>query len=67
MVGWWVMADWPTLANQKHLKSFLGLASYYRTFVQGFSCFAVHLHWLLQKDSDVVWTEQCQGAFSSVP
>ena len=59
------VADWPTPANQKQLKSFLGLASYYRKFVQGFSCLAAPLYQLLQKDRDFGWTEQCQGAFSS--
>ena len=60
------VADWPTSANQKQLKSFLGLASYNRKFLQGFSCLAAPLHQLPQKDSDFVWTEQCQGAFSSL-
>ena len=60
------VADWPTPANQKQLKSFLGLASYYRKFVWGFSCLAAPLYQLLQKDSDFGWTEQCQGAFSSL-
>ena len=60
------VADWPTPANQKQLKSFLGLASYYRKFVRGFSCLAAPLYRLLQKDSVFVWTEQCQGAFTSL-
>jgi len=44
------VADWPTSTNQKQLKSFLGLASYYALFQ------------LLQKDRD--WTEQYHEAFS---
>ncbi len=49
--------------NQKQLKSFLGLASYYQWFVQGS---AAPLFQLLQKDRDFVWTEKCQEAFSSL-
>ena len=60
------VADWPTPANQRQLKSFLGLASYYRKFVRGFSCLAAPLYRLLQKDSVFLWTEQCQGAFTSL-
>lgn len=60
------VTDWPTPINQKQLKSFLGLASYYRRFVRGFSCTAAPLYQLLQKDRDFVWTEQCQGAFNSL-
>jgi hypothetical protein len=58
--------DWPTPTDQRQLKSFLGLASYYRKFVRGFSCTAAPLHHLLQKDRDFTWTPQCQQAFSSL-
>jgi hypothetical protein len=50
------VTDWPTPSDQKQLKSFLGLASYYRRFVQGFSGTATPLYQLLQKDRDFVWT-----------
>jgi len=60
------VTDWPTPTNQKQLKSFLGLASYYRRFVRGFAGTAAPLFQLLQKDKDFVWTESCQTAFSSL-
>ena len=44
-----VVAYCPSPTNQKQLKSFLGLASYYTKFVQGFSCLAAPLYCLLQK------------------
>ena len=60
------VTEWPTPINQKQLKSFLGLASYYRRFVRGFACIAAPLFQLLQKDRDFLWTEQCQVAFSGL-
>ncbi|KAJ8341934.1 hypothetical protein SKAU_G00342250 [Synaphobranchus kaupii] len=58
--------EWPTPTDQQQLKSFLGLASYYRRFVQGFCCTAAPLYHLLQKDKAFTWTEVCQEAFSSL-
>ena len=57
------VVDWPVPSTQKEVKSFLGLASYYRRFVQGFSCIAAPLFQLLQKDREFVWTEACLEAF----
>lgn len=42
--------DWPIPSDQTQLKSFLGLASYYRRFVKGFSSVAPKVVCLLQKD-----------------
>ncbi|CAI5687756.1 unnamed protein product [Oreochromis niloticus] len=60
------ITDWPTPADQKQLKSFLGLASYYRRFVKGFSSIAAPLFRLLQKDRDFIWTQDCQQAFNTL-
>ena len=58
--------DWPTPNNQRELKSFLGLASYYRRFVKGFSCIGAPLFRLLQKDQPFTWSAECQQAFSTL-
>ena len=58
--------DWPTPTNLRELKSFIGLASYYRRFVRGFSCIAAPLFRLQQKDCDFAWTPECELAFSSL-
>ena len=45
--------------DQQHLKSFLGLASYYRRFVRCFSSAAAPLNCLLTKDQAFTWTGAC--------
>ncbi|CAI5669096.1 unnamed protein product [Oreochromis niloticus] len=60
------ITEWPTPADQKQLKTFLGLASYYRRFVKGFSSIAAPLFRLLQKDRDFIWTQDCQQAFNTL-
>lgn len=56
--------DWPTPKSVQELKSFLGLASYYRKFVRGFSCIADPLFRLLQKGEAFMWTSECEAAFT---
>ena len=45
------------------MRSFLGLASYYRRFVQGFSIIASSLTRLLRKGKKFEWTNKCQNSF----
>jgi len=56
---------WPTPKSVKDIKSFIGLASYYRRFVQGFSKIAKILHKLGEKGVKVVWTDEAQQAFDT--
>ena len=56
--------EFPTPVDTKTLHSFLGLASYYRRFVPGFSIVAGPLHSLIKKDVPFIWTTECQTAFS---
>ncbi|XP_062421526.1 uncharacterized protein clasp1b [Pungitius pungitius] len=58
--------EWPTPTDQRGLKRFLGLASYYRKFVRGFSGIAAPLYRLLQKDQPFVWAEDCKYAFNTL-
>ena len=48
------------------LWSFLGLASYYRRFVSGFSTIANPLFTLTKKDVKFVWSTQCDEAFQKL-
>ena len=61
-----VVAEWPTPRNLHDLRSFLGLCSYYRRFVAGFSSVAAPLYELQQKDRAYIWSDECNEAFRSL-
>ncbi|GBG68128.1 hypothetical protein CBR_g2679 [Chara braunii] len=56
--------DWPRPANIRDVRSFLGLASYYRKFIKNFSPIAAPLTDLTKKDTSFLWTSECQEAFT---
>ena len=45
------------------VRSFLGLAGYYRRYVKGFAAIAAPLHALTRKEAVFHWSEDCQAAF----
>lgn len=55
--------DWPAPTNQTEVRSFVGLASYYRRFIKGFAELARPLHQLTEKGRRYKWSEACQLAF----
>ncbi|KRX75077.1 Retrovirus-related Pol polyprotein from transposon [Trichinella sp. T6] len=54
----------PTCVTE--LRQFLGLASYYRKFVNGFANIAAPLHRLLEKGAEWDWSKACQSAFDAL-
>ena len=57
-----VILDWPSPSKVVELRSFLGLANYYRRFIQGYSKKIAPFTDLLKKDKKWVWTNACQEA-----
>ena len=55
--------NFPVPRNSDHVRSFLGLAGYYRPFIQGFASIASPLTRLLKKDVTFTWEEAHQAAF----
>ena len=55
--------SFPEPVHLTSLRSFLGLASYYRRFIPLFSAIAQPLYALTKKDVRFVWTQPCQEAF----
>lgn len=52
--------------NRKDLRSFLGMASYYRKFIRNFARIAVSLHQLTHDDVPYEWREEHDLAFSQL-
>jgi len=58
--------NWPAPTNVSELRSFLGLASYYRKFVKEFSATASPLTQLLHKDISYQWGTTEQKSFEEL-
>ncbi|GBG79447.1 hypothetical protein CBR_g29594 [Chara braunii] len=56
--------DWPQPQTVRDVRSFLGLASYYRKFIRNFSAVAAPLTNLTKKDTPFLWSLHCQMAFA---
>jgi hypothetical protein len=52
--------------NPTKVQAFLGLAGYYRKFVEVFSSIARSLTQLLKKDKKFEWTEKCEQSFQEL-
>lgn len=60
------VVDWPIPTNAKQVRSFLGLASYYRKFVKGFADIARPLHKICEKKAKFAWNKDCNDAFQKL-
>ena len=58
-----VVVNWKQPRNVTDVRSFLGLAGYYRRFMKGFSVTAFLLPKLLRKGVKFEWTDKCQNSF----
>jgi hypothetical protein len=60
------ITNWPTPSSVKDLRSFLGLAGFYRKFVRRFGIISRPLFDLLKKNSLFIWTTDHQQAFDTL-
>jgi hypothetical protein len=52
--------------NHFRIRSFLGLAGYYRRFIKDFSKIAKPMMKLLEKNMTFEWTIECQASFEEL-
>jgi hypothetical protein len=55
--------DWKPPKSVHQIRSFLGLAGYYRRFIPDFSRIAKPMIEILKKGVKFVWSEECDKAF----
>jgi hypothetical protein len=58
--------DWQPPKSAHQIRSFLGLAGYYRRFIPDFSRIAKPMTELLKKGVKFVWSEACDKAFQKL-
>jgi hypothetical protein len=58
--------EWRVPTTVTEIRSFLGLAGYYRRFIEGFSKIAKPMTLLLEKGKEFKWDEKCQESFDQL-
>lgn len=60
------VVNWERPTNVTEVRSFLGLAGYYRRFVEGFSKIATLLTRLTRKNAKFQWDDDCEKSFQEL-
>jgi hypothetical protein len=55
--------DWPATRNVREVRSFMGLARYYRRFIKGFSKIGNPIMELQRKGRRFMWSRECEDIF----
>jgi hypothetical protein len=58
--------DWKASKDAREIKSFIGMAGYYRCFIEGFSKIARPMTALLAKKVEFKWIPACQKSFETL-
>ena len=58
--------EFPVPHNITTLRSFLGLANYYRRFIRDYSAHVCHMSELLKDDVPFIWSEACDREFQNI-
>ncbi|KAK1670414.1 hypothetical protein QYE76_058573 [Lolium multiflorum] len=60
------VTEWEPPKNVGEIRSLLGLAGYYRRFIENFSKIAKPMTELLKKEKKFAWTEACEASFQEL-
>ena len=60
------VSNWPRPTNVTEIRSFLGMAGYYRRFVKDFSRISAPLTWLIRKQVKFEWDDTCEQSFQKL-
>jgi len=60
------VVQWESPKSTTKIRSFVGLAGYYRRFIEGFSKIVAPLTLLTQKDQPFTWTDKCEESFQEL-
>ncbi|XP_016195417.1 uncharacterized protein LOC107636419 [Arachis ipaensis] len=58
--------EWERPTTVMEVRSFLGLAEYYRIFIEGFSRIVLPMMKLTRKEVPFVWTSECEESFQTL-
>jgi hypothetical protein len=60
------VVEWERPTSVREIRSFLGLAGYYRRYIEGFSSLSGPLIALTRKNAPFVWSDKCEASFSGI-
>ncbi|XP_017428675.1 uncharacterized protein LOC108336720 [Vigna angularis] len=58
--------QWERPKSATEIRSFVGLAGYYRRFIEGFSNIVVSFTQLTRKNQPFAWTDKCESSFQDL-
>jgi hypothetical protein len=58
--------SWEQPKSVTEIRSFVGLAGYYRRFIEGFAKIVAPLTQLTRKDQPFLWTQKCEESFQTM-
>ncbi|XP_027911569.1 uncharacterized protein LOC114170284 [Vigna unguiculata] len=61
-----VVVKWESPKSATEIRSFVGLAGYYRRFIEGFSKIVEPLTLLIRKDQPFTWMDKCEESFQEL-
>ncbi|XP_062173566.1 uncharacterized protein LOC133879031 [Alnus glutinosa] len=60
------VVEWERPTSLREIRSFLGLASYYKRFIEGFSSLSGPFTTLTKKNAPFIWSDTCEARFQEL-